>query len=762
MSTAISAIENNCIAANTKQRYNCTNHDFVMWLYLHRATFTGLLQPELVQQLDSVMNDNNIEEKKKKKITRRIVVNDWLQKMVRRNASNDDTRQLCPVIMEKVTYEVAATYMTQKKDKDDRFLGKGTYCGIRSAIINLFTMSNVPPPPQFRDKVAVLLKGFRRTITEQKVAAGDTLEEGKEVMSFACYKLLCEKFSRGEKDEYNFAHLFLTLEWNLMAWADSIVHLSMNDFEWSDDSLIVFLRKTKTDQEGANSKIPYHLYANPIEPCLSVVLALGVYLLTNPGLLVNSAGRAGGKIFPAEFQYSRYSKILSRVISENKEEFERIGVKEGTIGSHSARKGAATLAASGCTVSPSMASICNRAQWKMGGTRDKYIKFENAGDQFLGRCLTGLNSLQKEFSISPPFFNVDDEETASIDRLLRLHVVGGGQITASLFEVLRMCFASVVFHKGWLLEHAHEKNRIRSHPLLVNMPEVSIFVCFFFKFEKNSPFFFFHQTLDSNMCKPLLYDDANACSRCPRLTGIPPHVALLNEMAALRKVLTGSTSEIVVAMKTELNLRGIGGETFQANQVLDDVKRVHEQMHELMRMGGNIEGPVGAGNNTVALRTPDSEVPMLIEQDSMDGDDGTRTRREMYCWGGKLHNVPENFVIPRMTLQTLVCYWYCGSTNPHCPPLRYAKAFDFPTKKSMRTTLSQMKRMVKEVVRAGRINNFYFGNGIKTTAKATQLYEAVYPMFAFPGINHTRRFCSISWKTYYNQLLKNRGKLIGE
>jgi hypothetical protein len=92
-------------------------------------------------------------------------------------------------------------------------------------------MSNIPPPSQFRDKVAVLLKGFQQMITEQKVATGDTLEEGKGVMSFACYKLLCEKFSRGEKDECNFAHLFLTLEWNLMAWADSIVHLSMNNFE---------------------------------------------------------------------------------------------------------------------------------------------------------------------------------------------------------------------------------------------------------------------------------------------------------------------------------------------------------------------------------------------------------------------------------------------------------------------------------------------------------------------------------------------------
>ena len=73
------------------------------------------------------------------------------------------------------------------------------------------------------------------------------MEEGKEVMSFACYNLLCEKFFEGSKDEYNFAHLFLTLEWNLIARSDNIVNLSVSDLEWNDDALIIYLKRTKTD-----------------------------------------------------------------------------------------------------------------------------------------------------------------------------------------------------------------------------------------------------------------------------------------------------------------------------------------------------------------------------------------------------------------------------------------------------------------------------------------------------------------------------------
>jgi hypothetical protein len=48
-----------------------------------------------------------------RKNTRKIVINNWLEKMIR--ATNDDRRQLCPVNMEKVMYEVAATYMMQKR-----------------------------------------------------------------------------------------------------------------------------------------------------------------------------------------------------------------------------------------------------------------------------------------------------------------------------------------------------------------------------------------------------------------------------------------------------------------------------------------------------------------------------------------------------------------------------------------------------------------------------------------------------------------------
>ena len=106
------------------------------------------------------------------------------------------------------------------------------------------------------------------------------------------------------------------------------------------------------------------------------------------------------------------------------------------------------------------------------GARDKYIKFENAGDQFLGRTLAGLDSLSKNFSISPCFFHLTQAEMSAIDQLLHDNVVGAATCTSKTFEVLRICFAALVYHRDLMDENLQKKHLIRSHPLFNNLPEV--------------------------------------------------------------------------------------------------------------------------------------------------------------------------------------------------------------------------------------------------------------------------------------------------
>ena len=127
------------------------------------------------------------------------------------------------------------------------------------------------------------------------------------------------------------------------------------------------------------------------------------------------------------------------------------------IGSHSARKGSATRCSTGCTVSPPMASICLRAGWSMGPVRERYIHYEKAGDQFVGRTVCGLNSMSTEFGISPCYFDFtgiheEDRQSTqdSIDETIKQLIVGGMELAPKAYIITKYFYASLYYHHTFL------------------------------------------------------------------------------------------------------------------------------------------------------------------------------------------------------------------------------------------------------------------------------------------------------------------------
>ena len=190
-------------------------------------------------------------------------------------------------------------------------------------------------------------------MAKEKSASGKSLEEGKRPMSFEAYRLMCKKMMESDATEALFAHCYLTMEWNLMARSDNCENMHVSHVEWRQDCLVFFFAKTKGDQAGDKAGEPWHVYSNPNDPAICPVLSLAKYLFANPDV-----ARANGPLFPGSDQYNRFIKIFHRVIEQNDDEFMSVGVKKNMLGSHSCRKGAITLVATGCTVSPPMASIC--------------------------------------------------------------------------------------------------------------------------------------------------------------------------------------------------------------------------------------------------------------------------------------------------------------------------------------------------------------------------------------------------------------------
>ena len=136
-------------------------------------------------------------------------------------------------------------------------------------------------------------------------------------------------------------------------------------------------------------------------------LALGIYCC-----VFNVSGTKNSKLFPGNNQYKRFSKYLEKILLQYKDEIVRdFGVDIDDIGVHSLRKGAASFVSSGATCAPPQVATNIRAGWSMGIIQDTYLRFEAAGDQYVGRVVVGLPLCSPKFAVLPCEVDCSVEES---------------------------------------------------------------------------------------------------------------------------------------------------------------------------------------------------------------------------------------------------------------------------------------------------------------------------------------------------------------
>ena len=421
-----------------------------------------ILAPWFLDRLKEVERDTRItsedmgeDDEQKRKRMQRAITKDARAAVEAVNCQDDN----CPILLQNLTFQIFSSYLVTKRQgrtgggqgdgpeesSGPQFMSNSTYETARSAIVYLHKEAGVEVDRDLRQRLCDFMSGMRRKVASQRKENGVSIMEGKRKMSFQVYEKICELFLKSEGNE--FAHCFLVLEWNLMARSQNVVDSHVENVYFDNDCLVFQFGKTKCDQTGKNADQLWHVYANPHNPAICPVLSLSRYLFANPGVLIDgvlgrdeqegeeqdveevqpevtrgntsrervgtggtSSTRSGrgtrrsrrGLLFPGGNQYQRFMSAFHNIIKENADELARLGVEPGDLGSHSARKGACSYASAGCTVSPPMASICLRACWSMGLVKERYLHYEKAGDQFLGRAVSGLNMMTTDFGVSPP------------------------------------------------------------------------------------------------------------------------------------------------------------------------------------------------------------------------------------------------------------------------------------------------------------------------------------------------------------------------
>ena len=251
-----------------------------------------------------------------------------------------------------------------------------------------------------------------------------------------------------------------------------------------------------------------------------------------------------------------------------------------------------------------------------------------------------------------------------------------------------------------------------------------------------------------NMAKVFTYAQVTDESSAPQLTGIPPHVVILSKIASINEHTSDCSSDVVTQIKTELDNRFVGGDHHQASLVLGQVQTIQEEMRAML---SHINNP--SSSNTTTESSNSTAVGSGSEM------------RQVFYWGGRIHNIPEGFKVPKMTLGALITCWFCGDTRESIPPLRFVHTFDLVEIKSAKVLISQWRTMMKHVRRAADIVGFRIPrNNNMSTSDTVALYSAVKPLFKYKSLrlNHKCRYEGILWKTVHNIVLKNKGKFEDE
>ena len=97
-------------------------------------------------------------------------------------------------------------------------------------------------------------------------------------------------------------------------------------------------------------------------------------------------------LFEGSGQYERFNIIFLKIVGHTKYRkiFIALGMPLEYFGTHSIRNRAVTFVATGCTTCPPISSICLRSNWAMPGGMNRYIKYESTGNQFKGKCVSGI------------------------------------------------------------------------------------------------------------------------------------------------------------------------------------------------------------------------------------------------------------------------------------------------------------------------------------------------------------------------------------
>lgn len=544
-----------------------------------------------------------------------------------------------------------------------------------------------------------------------------------------------------------------------MKRAENVVDCKIDHIWIEHDALIFQFAKSKGLPNGEDHVGPWHVYANPLQPNVCPFLAMAVYVFSFPEVLSSNSS-----LFPGRSQYDRFCKEFKLILDDFPEELSVYGFEPSELGTHSTRKGVATGICSGCTMSPPIVSVCIRAGWTMGGVKDRYLKYEAAGDQFVGRCAACLDLLSKNFAVSPPYWDFstsgdgvrhlpeeEEELQRELESFLQERLPNYNNIKKATLNLARVLLATICYHHEYLKTTLSRSSLFRASTIFRNVP-------------------------DNLLTHARVAFPWTQTTYTPLFTGIPPHVLLLAdnerilaEIALLRAGVREDMTALLSAREPVSNM--------VSNAILLKLDKIQEHIDKSPRTyqvsrEGRSEVDVFGGvsnddvvdeaaelNENIADQIPADETynarALRLQRQREKEKTVVRSRRlKVGYFNNKLQVLPAAWVFPAMTCYQLVMNWLTSDFENNVPAFRLLKAADVKhLGSSSATKLRQMKSFMRVVEGLARGDSAW--PSTFTSATVNNLWGVVAPLlFEKYGKENELNHFTKGWKSFYNQMSK--------
>jgi hypothetical protein len=387
-----------------------------------------------------------------------------------------------------------------------------------------------------------------------------------------------------------FVWTFTVLQWNCMGRLASIDPLGTHNLGiGAVDSYKIEYYDSKAEKVS-----PKNMYANPFDPKICSVTALGIWLENRNETFTatkDSIFIENGEIGTASHRYcSQLLEILKDYIDILRQYCIPDRAKR-----HGVRKGSATYATSGTTCPPPLPAVVKGGEWSQGSIFDIYLLFAKPYDNYLGRLLVGLDPnsgdfavlLPPHFDLSPGHPNIQEALEICFGNIIHLYEDENGWLAG----VFIMFLDSIVNHMDTLIRPIVEhdsKHAFATIPLL-QAPEILRWLQEKVNVDKTS-----------NLNQP---------------TGVPPHMyqtiwlgrAIQLVYETLKTVQEqGQTLQdaVIRAIENRDNQAGI----LTINRLEEMLKAHHDQLEELLHQSPNTR----VGQDTVS--TNQTQEPTLVNQ----------------------------------------------------------------------------------------------------------------------------------------------------